>query len=762
MSRRNAAFWLLIAAAGYVLFLALFPRFSNAGRWNVSLSPAASVAAAADAASRFGVDVRGWKAEPEVRVERDLMRHLGATGSKELHRGVASYVAFRDPASRRMVGVRLDAYGRPTMVVMKGGDAQEPAAIPSNATAIADAAFRAFVPDHASYRRTGQEPFAGGVIFRWEATASHANLARRAALVLTGRKVTEIRHGEEVRQKSESSADRVDNVRDIAGIFAILLGLVLYLIGSVQRAIPQRLALITGAIVYVLILAGVLAEMDPTLAGMFGPSPGQPRWVLALGIIFFALPAGLALTGGYPSLARARARQLPPWEALLLRGRLRSASVGASILIGLAAGGWAAAVPHLVRATGLFGDYFVSDGVVDALHLSGLVPARIFGSFLLATAAFGVCVPFIFARLRRQFAAPLAFLAALVLLARPQDPLAAAIAGSALVTLLFFILFERRDLLAVVVAATSAAWAIGAASRLVQSADAIRHEGTVALALLAGVALLAAGIAVFGSKAPHVAWQPPAARAERKRMQQEFAVARLAQERMLPESAPQLRDIEIASYCQPARQVGGDLYDFVAMPGGRVGIAVADVSGKGVPAALIMTITKGLLLAASDGESDPRRIVGDVNAGIHSLRNKSSFVTMIFGVIDATRRTFEFVRAGHTALLWRRADGSVESIAPRGIGLGMSASRTFRALCETRTIAPAKDDFVLLYSDGVTEAMNERSEEFGDERLIETLRNNVTSEMSADDARDAIIGEVALFCDTAPVHDDMTLVVVKW
>ena len=113
--------------------------------------------------------------------------------------------------------------------------------------------------------------------------------------------------------------------------------------------------------------------------------------------------------------------------------------------------------------------------------------------------------------------------------------------------------------------------------------------------------------------------------------------------------------------------MGGDLYDFVPMSDGSVGIAVADVSGKGVPAALVMTITKGLLLAASDGRSEPLSILADVNAGIHSLGNRSVFVTMLFGLFDPGARTFRFVRAGHTPLLWRKATGEVLTLSPRGI-----------------------------------------------------------------------------------------------
>src|SRR5687767_14492250 len=155
---------------------------------------------------------------------------------------------------------------------------------------------------------------------------------------------------------------------------------------------------------------------------------------------------------------------------------------------------------------------------------------------------------------------------------------------------------------------------------------------------------------------------------------------------MLPATPPALPGTSIASFCRPARQVGGDLFDFVTMSDGSIGITVADVSGKGVPAALVMTITKGLLLAASDGRSDPLETLADVNAGIHSLGNRSVFVTMLFGAFDPVARTFRFVRAGHTPLLWRKTSGEVVTLTPRGIGVGMTSQKTFSAICERSTI----------------------------------------------------------------------------
>ena len=124
-------------------------------------------------------------------------------------------------------------------------------------------------------------------------------------------------------------------------------------------------------------------------------------------------------------------------------------------------------------------------------------------------------------------------------------------------------------------------------------------------------------------------------------------------------------------------------------------------------------------------------------------------------------RSVLFVRAGPPPLLWRKTSGAVETLSPRGIGVGMTSPRNFSAICERATIAPGTGDLLILYSDGVNEAMNERHEEFGDDRLLAVVRDQITNEMSAEAVRAVIVDAVDAFRGTAPAHDDMTLVVVK-
>lgn len=761
MTLKRALALLAIGIAGYALLALLYPRYSAGPQWQVRTGADDSIARARRVAAAHGFDVSGWPGEAGVRVPRALQQEVGT-------RAVQVHVAFRDPRNAdSIVGVRFDGDGHPTAVVAKRPTRKSDDITVETARPIAERAFRSFVPDAHTYRSIAQEDLGeNGVSFRWERGGANPRILDKARVIVAGNELRDVRYGPERNEKADDpnddASDVIDTVSDLGQFFAIVFGLVLYIIATGKRLVPQRLALVLAGISSFLLLVELWADLDPTLLAAFYEGNQSPRWALFVGVVIVAIPVGLAFTGGYPSARRRFPRQIVAFEELFLRGRITSRRVGAAVLTGIAAGGWIALVPHLIRATQLFGDYRIADAPADVLFRAGVVPLRIFGGVLSALLSFALLVSFTEDKLRNRAGRAIAFLLAFVILLDDAVlPLIPTLLAGALVTLLYDRLYRRVDLLALTAAAASATWAISAATRLVQPAPSIQSNGWIGVIAGIVVAALALLAALWGSTKPYLPWEPRPARAERERIQAEFEVARLAQERMLPATPPALPGTSIASFCRPARQVGGDLFDFVTMSDGSVGITVADVSGKGVPAALVMTITKGLLLAASDGRSDPLETLADVNAGIHSLGNRSTFVTMLFGVFDPAARTFQFVRAGHTPLLWRKTSGEVTTLSPRGIGVGMTSPRMFSTICERATITTEAGDLLILYSDGVNEAMNERHEEFGDERLLAIVRDRITSAMSADEARATIVDAVDAFRGTAPAHDDMTLVVVK-
>ena len=243
-------------------------------------------------------------------------------------------------------------------------------------------------------------------------------------------------------------------------------------------------------------------------------------------------------------------------------------------------------------------------------------------------------------------------------------------------------------------------------------------------------------------------------------MQAEFSVARRAQQGMLPQVPPQIPGYSIAASCTPSLEVGGDLYDFLQLPDGRVGIGVADVSGKGVPAALYMTLTKGLLASVSADSAQLSSVVGEVNRHLHSVTRKKVFVTMALGFLDPEKRHLQCVRAGHNPMVWRQASQDKTTlVAPPGLGLGITASKIFGMQLKVAEMNLAEGDAVVFYSDGITEAMNDKLEQFGEERLMEIVAQ--TDNLDAAATHDSILRAVRAFLNGIHPQDDMTLVVLR-
>ena len=259
---------------------------------------------------------------------------------------------------------------------------------------------------------------------------------------------------------------------------------------------------------------------------------------------------------------------------------------------------------------------------------------------------------------------------------------------------------------------------------------------------------------------PRQLLHPHEDQAERERLKAEFGVARRAQENLLPASAPQLPGFGIAALCHPARECGGDLYDFIPLADDKLGIVVADVSGKGVPAALYMTLTKGLLRSVSEEHSDPGEILRVVNKHLYEVCKRKVFVTLFFAVLDPATKTLTYARAGHNPPVWRKQfDQSIGFLKPAGIGLGLNAGKSFDRVLAVETINLTRDDLLIFYSDGITEAMNELQEEYGEERLMEVAA--ITDGMGAEESLSAIFAHVSNFLGKTLPQDDQTLVVVR-
>jgi sigma-B regulation protein RsbU (phosphoserine phosphatase) len=248
---------------------------------------------------------------------------------------------------------------------------------------------------------------------------------------------------------------------------------------------------------------------------------------------------------------------------------------------------------------------------------------------------------------------------------------------------------------------------------------------------------------------------------EKQRLDDELRIARDIQKSLLPTSQPDVAGLTVADLCEPAREVGGDYYDFFELGGRRLGVLVADVSGKGTSAALYMAELKGVMLALSHAEPSPRRLLIDVNRLLVDQLDNRSFITMTYAVIDLDAGTLTCARAGHTPLIVV-SGGKSDVIVPQGMVVGLripGAERRFEDLLQDHTREIRPGDLIVLYTDGITEAMDAQGELFGDAALARVLAANHHLEVGG--IRERVLREVRAFVGDAEPHDDMTMIVLK-
>jgi len=254
--------------------------------------------------------------------------------------------------------------------------------------------------------------------------------------------------------------------------------------------------------------------------------------------------------------------------------------------------------------------------------------------------------------------------------------------------------------------------------------------------------------------------------AEKKRLEEELRIARVIQMSLLPRGPIDVAGLGIAALCVPAREVGGDYYDFFRLPNDRLGVLIADVSGKGTSAALYMAELKGLVLALSQTYDSPRLLLIEVNRIISEHLDSRSFITMTYGVIDLRQGVMTYSRAGHTPLIYLPATATgvptAQILIPGGMVLGLridGAAEKFVALLEEERVELGAGDVIVLYTDGITEAMNAESDLFGDERLSRLVEEH--GHLDPGELRERILREIEAFVGGAGQHDDMTMILIK-
>ncbi|MCC7417870.1 MAG: PP2C family protein-serine/threonine phosphatase [Acidobacteria bacterium] len=254
--------------------------------------------------------------------------------------------------------------------------------------------------------------------------------------------------------------------------------------------------------------------------------------------------------------------------------------------------------------------------------------------------------------------------------------------------------------------------------------------------------------------------------AEKKRLEEELRIAREIQMSLLPQGPLDMKGLSLTALCVPAREVGGDYYDFFRLSGNRLGVLIADVSGKGTSAAFYMAELKGLVLSLSQIHPSPRDLLIAANRIIADNLDARSFITMTYAVIDLDAGRMTYARAGHTPMMYLPgacADEprQVRVLAPDGLVLGLKidGGELFERLLTEESVMMQPGDVYVLFTDGITEAMNDRDDCFGEARLADIVARH--ADLPPDRLREHVLRSIEAFVGGAPQHDDMTMIVLK-
>jgi sigma-B regulation protein RsbU (phosphoserine phosphatase) len=247
---------------------------------------------------------------------------------------------------------------------------------------------------------------------------------------------------------------------------------------------------------------------------------------------------------------------------------------------------------------------------------------------------------------------------------------------------------------------------------------------------------------------------------EKRSMENELQNAREVQRILLPQAEPVVAGFRISGTNLPARIISGDYYDYIDLGDRKFGIAIADVSGKGVPAGLLMAMCRSALRSVAPGRSSPSEVLAAVNRQLFPDIREDMFISMAYGILDEETGSLTLARAGHDpALLFRRESGKVELLRSPGLALGVDGGSVFERVTKDQQVDLLVGDCVLFYTDGVREALDSTEEEFGMERMSECFR------MAAPLGSEAILmrmqEELRQFTGEGPQMDDITLVAIE-
>jgi hypothetical protein len=586
-----------------------------------------------------------------------------------------------------------------------------------------------------------------------------------------------------IEEYADGTPYKSDNGSELAGqfarwgvIFTLLLVLLIIFLKKyhagevgVGTATGVFAALLLLLMIFDLIIAPAASE-----GTNFGSIDGQATSFVIFGfkLLFVDIPvavlAFLAWAVG-ESYARERwGERLASFDALLHRDPL-NATVGRSILNGLLLAPAVAAAAFLVALipllTGLAHET-LGGGSQLVLYLGGSV-CVVIGCIADAILAPIVNILFVLAFSSRKRVLPVGIVAALILCSvaamteMPIEPYLYRTLFGWGSTAALIAVFLAYDLLTTSVALFFGAMLTTLLPLLTVARGDLAQEMWMAM-IAPGVLALAFAIAALLTKrevvytyedlAPHVRRI-----VERERVKAEIDAANRIQAALLPLDTPSLAGASVSSHYRAATEIGGDYFDFLPQANGEIGIAFGDVSGHGLTSGIVMAMAKSALLVQVDYDSSPRAVLDVLNEIVMKTAPKRTLMTFFFGLLDPRAQTLRFSSAGHLdPYVYRAATGTLQALSSWGFPLGVRRRDPFRE----QTVEFDAGDRLILYSDGLIEAVDDDGDPFGFDRFERTLLDH--GEGSADEIKKALLAAVRKFTRNRPPEDDQTLVVVSF
>ena len=249
---------------------------------------------------------------------------------------------------------------------------------------------------------------------------------------------------------------------------------------------------------------------------------------------------------------------------------------------------------------------------------------------------------------------------------------------------------------------------------------------------------------------------------DQARLKREMQLAQNIQQTLLPREIPHTEGYDISARYQAAMEVGGDYFDFFYVDENSIGIAVGDVSGKGIGGAFLMSIVRTALRLEARGIKIASEVLSRLNTTLDGEFKKGMYITLFYVILDSKKRIINYASAGHNPMILYRAEtDSIYRLNPKGfpIGLNLGNPKFFQKSITSEKLALDKGDILLIYTDGITEAMNPEREEYSENRLLESIKKN--KDLSAEEFSDALMNDIKKFTKGAPQSDDITFVVIK-